>query len=426
MKKHLFVLLLMGACVSATLQAQNTSQENTFGLSAQIRTRGEYRNGMISPRDEGKKPASFINSRARLSMGYQRDNLEIKFSTQHVGVWGQDPQIDKNGRFILHEAWAKLRLGNGFFTQLGRQGLVYDDDRILGSLDWNVAGRYHDALKFGYEDRNRKLHLILAFNQNDEKIIGGTYYAPGAQPYKNMQTLWYHYTGSQTPFNISLLFMNLGFETGDATEKKSDTKYLQTFGTYMTYAPSVWDLSGTFYYQSGKNKASQSVSGFMASITAGYKTNDSWKISLGSDYMSGENGKGDKYNAFDPLYGTHHKFYGTMDYFYASSFTSGHAPGLWDNYIDLHFKPSPEINMGLTGHYFNTAAKLEDLNRSLGTELDYQLNWKIMKDATLTFGYSVMFGTKTMDAVKGGNHKSWQDWGWISLNLTPKLFSAKW
>ena len=82
--------------------------------------------------------------------------------------------------------------------------------------------------------------------------------------------------------------------------------------------------------------------------------------------------------------------------------------------------------MGLTGHYFNTAAKLEDLNRSLGTELDYQLNWKIMKDATLTFGYSVMFGTKTMDAVKGGNHKSWQDWGWISLNLTPKLFSAKW
>ena len=58
--------------------------------------------------------------------------------------------------------------------------------------------------------------------------------------------------------------------------------------------------------------------------------------------------------------------------------------------------------------------------------LDYQLNWKIMKDATLTFGYSVMFGTKTMDAVKGGNHKSWQDWGWISLNLTPKLFSAKW
>lgn len=84
---------------------------------------------------------------------------------------GQDPQIDKNGRFILNEAWAKLDFGSGFFAKLGRQSLVYDDERIMGALDWNVAGRYHDALKLGYENTNNQLHLILAFNQNDEKTI---------------------------------------------------------------------------------------------------------------------------------------------------------------------------------------------------------------------------------------------------------------
>ena len=47
--------------------------------------------------------------------------------------------------------------------------LVYDDERILGGLDWNVAGRYHDALKLGYANKNNEIHAILAFNQNDEK-----------------------------------------------------------------------------------------------------------------------------------------------------------------------------------------------------------------------------------------------------------------
>ena len=49
-----------------------------------------------------------------------------------------------------------------------------------------------------------------------------------------------------------------------------------------------------------------------------------------------------------------------------------------------------------------------------------------MKDLKLSAGYSFMRGTKTMDAVKTGNHKSWQDWGWVSLNINPKVFFTKW
>ena len=136
-----FVLMLLPSMA----YTQTTEKENEFSMSMQIRPRAEYRNGALVPRNEGQKAASFINNRARLSLDYKRSDLEIKMSAQHVGVWGQDPQIDKNGRFILNEAWAKLDFGKGFFAQLGRQTLVYDDERILGGLDWNVAGRYHDA-----------------------------------------------------------------------------------------------------------------------------------------------------------------------------------------------------------------------------------------------------------------------------------------
>lgn len=405
--------------------AQKSEKENEFTMSMQIRPRAEYRNGALYPRIEGDKAASFINNRARLSMEYKRSDLSMKISAQHVGVWGQDPQIDTNGRFIMNEAWAKLNLGSGFFAQLGRQTLSYDDERILGGLDWNVAGRYHDALKLGYEHNAHKLHFILAFNQNREKTKGGTYYYDGAQPYKNMQTLWYHYTADALPLNASLLFMNLGLETGDAATETSDTRYLQTFGTYITYKPQSWDLQGAFYYQTGKNKSAQSVSAFMASVKAAYALNEQWSISLGYDYLSGNDGKGDKFKAFDPLYGTHHKFYGAMDYFYASAW-QGVAPGLQDAQLGIVYKTSPRVSMQLNYHYFATAAKVEDAKKGLGSEVDYQLDWNVMKDVKLSVGYSFMRGTKSMDIVKGGDHKRWQDWGWISVNINPRVLFVKW
>lgn len=237
------------------LWAQSAEKENEFTMSMQIRPRAEYRNGAQFPRFEGDKAAAFINNRARLSMEYKRSDLSMKISAQHVGVWGQDPQIDTNGRFIMNEAWAKLDFGAGFFAQLGRQTLSYDDERILGGLDWNVAGRYHDALKLGYAKNAHQLHFILAFNQNKEKSKGGTYYYDGAQPYKNMQTLWYHYAAQASNFDVSLLFMNLGLETGDAETETSRTRYLQTFGTYVTYQPESGNwlpVQAAFYYQTGK------------------------------------------------------------------------------------------------------------------------------------------------------------------------------
>ena len=423
---HLSFMLLM--LLPNMTFAQTTEKENEFTMSMQIRPRAEYRNGALFPRIEGEEPTAFINNRARLSMDYKRSDLEIKMSAQHVGVWGQDPQIDKNGRFILNEAWAKLNFGKGYFAQLGRQALVYDDERILGGLDWNVAGRYHDALKLGYADKNNELHLILAFNQNDEsRTAGGTFYDSSAgQPYKNMQTLWYHYKADQCPFAASLLFMNLGLETGDKATKDSHTRYLQTMGTYLTYKDKGWNLDGSFYYQTGKNKAAMKVSALMGSLQAAYAFDKTWGAVVSFDYLSGNKGDGDTFKAFDPLYGTHHKFYGSMDYFYASAFQEGFAPGLMDSRLGVRYRASGKVDMELNYHYFTTAVKLEGLSKSLGSEVDYQVNWSIMKDVKLSAGYSFMRGTKTMDAVKGGSHKSWQDWGWVSLNINPKVLFVKW
>lgn len=429
--KRLAIFLVGFVFVAFLTRADETEgkKENTFSVKVQIRPRAEYRNGALFPREAGAEPAGFINNRARLSFGYERDRLSIGLSAQHVGVWGQDAQIDKNGRFILNEAWARLDFGLGFFAKLGRQALAYDDERILGSLDWNVAGRYHDALKLGYENGDNQLHFILAFNQNDERTIGGTYYAPGAQPYKTMQTLWYKHLFDKR-LNASFLFMNLGLEAGNAQTRVSDTQYLQTLGTNLNYTPGDWQLGGIFYYQFGKTKTRRDVSAYMWAVSAAYQIEPRWKVGLGSDYLSGSEGPDGKYTAFDPLYGTHHKFYGAMDYFYASPFIDGLNPGVWDNQLNVAFKASAKVNLSLAYHYFSITGDVykekKRLDKGLGSELDFQVDWQIMKDVRLSAGYSTMLGTRTMQAVKGGSPSRWQDWGWLSLNINPTLFTTKW
>lgn len=115
-----------------------------------------------------------------------------------------------------------------------------------------------------------------------------------------------------------------------------------------------------------------------------------------------------------------------MDYFYASAYNKG----LWDKILSVDFKPTQKIGLSLNYHHFSTTYDVTDIDgkegRSLGSEFDLQVDYVLMKDVKLTAGYSTMLGTKYMDIAKGGSHKSWQDWGWLTLNINPRILFTKW
>ena len=422
-QKLLFILLSFLFICSHTIFSQEQNDE--FTLKAQLRSRAEYRNGVLFPRSEGDLPASFISNRARISMGYDNKFLSMGISGQNVSVWGSRPQIENKGDFMLNEAWAKLTHEN-WFAQIGRQQLAYDDDRILGTLDWNQSGRWHDVLKLGYENPTNKLHLILGYNNSGESIHNGQYFS-GAQPYKRMQTLWYQYN-NRNNFNISFIALNLGFETGAPPTITNDaiakTSYMQTWGTNLSYKMDALNLFGTFYYQTGENRAEKDVSAYMWALKANYAFNPAFSLAAGLDYLSGQDDS-DKSTAFDPLYGTHHKFYGSMDYFYASAYPNY---GLFDKYISLIVKPVNKLTLDFTYHHFSSEQDIvvEDSNKKgLGSEIDFTFTYAIRPYVTLQGGYSTMFGTDAFSVAKGGDHNRWQDWGWLSLNINPLIFRSK-
>ena len=417
--KNLGIIMVSGLLLmSPSVFAQDNVDQGNLTIDAQIRARGEFDNGVKNPRGEGTDAAAFINQRARLSMTYDRQGLIVKITGQETGVWGQDDiKNQKDAHFGLHEAWAKLDK-DGWFLQIGRQTLVYDDERLLGGLDWHVAGNHHDAIKGGYEDAHNKVHLIITKNSDAEN--DRINYFTGNMPYKSMQTLWYHYSGNNSPFQASLLFINLGREAGDNTE--GATKYMQTFGTYLTYKAGAFNANVSLYAQTGKTTDDQSVGAWMGSLNLGYAVAPTVTLNAGIDMLSGTKESDSKYKSFNPLYGTHHKFYGAMDYFYASTFMTR---GLQDINLGINWKATKKTNWTLTWHNFATAVEVPNHNKGLGNEFDLQFNYKVAKDITLMGGASMMFGTETMDAIKGGDHSKGQSWGWVALNITPRLFTTK-
>ena len=64
MKRLLVCVYLWG--VATGLFSQNTDNETS--VSVQIRPRAEYRNGVLSPRNEGDLSTGFVTNRARIAL----------------------------------------------------------------------------------------------------------------------------------------------------------------------------------------------------------------------------------------------------------------------------------------------------------------------------------------------------------------------
>jgi hypothetical protein len=300
--------------------------------------------------------------------------------------------------------------------------LSYDDDRILGTLDWHQAGRWHDALRMGFDKKEHRLHLILAYNQTPKSPRQGSFYEFGGQPYKLMQTFHYLYNGTEN-LTASFLLMNLGFQGGD--EVKPSINQMQTVGTHLTYNLNALGLTGSLYYQMGKTATELDLSAYMIALKGQYKFTPTFSAALGIDYLSGDDHTNKKFTAFNPLYGTHHKFYGAMDYFYASPFGNY---GLVDIYGSLIFKPDNKLTIDLTYHNFSTQQPVKvngDEKNGLGSEIDLTVTYPIRPYITLQGGYSMMFGTDAFFTIKGGTKDRMQNWMFVTLNVNPTIFKAK-
>ena len=443
-----FMMLLMLASTTSWAQT-DSSKINQLRVGLDFMTHGEICGGGMPRTDhktlEVEDQSRFILGRTRINMDYQRSGLQVHAVIQNKAIWGANGNQSLN----LYEGWAKITAKNGLFAQLGRVALSYDDERIIGPNDFAVANKTHDVARVGYEGHGHKAHVILAYNQNNENVYNGTYYVNGAQPYKTMQTVWYHYDVPNFPLGASLLFMNMGLQAGTNDTKEWDYKtnsartvYQQMYGGYVNYHSNLLKLEGSYYRQAGKfvskKMETTKIDAWMASAKATISPTDQYGLTVGYDYLSGDdfvpNLYGGKFGmprhevlrGFAPLYGSNKKFYGIMDYFYESAYTHGFSPGLQNVFIGPYYKPNAKFSCRATYHYMAVATKVGDLDRTLGHCVDLQASYQFSKDIALSVGYTQMRGTETMERLKQDDSSLQARWGWFSFIISPSLFTTKW
>ena len=414
------------------------AQENEFDMSLQLRPRTEYRNGAYRPLQTGEEPAILTHNRTRLTMNYSNGNkLKMRVSLQNINIWGQANQVQPlnatNNNIGLFEAYADIKLSENMRTKIGRQMIALDDDRIFGTFDWHPAGRSHDALNISWKKQNTEVQTYFAFNQNYNTIgnvnnPAGQYLSPeNAQPYQHLQMIYAKYNFTPKHY-LSVLANNIGFKDFKTDNK---TYNMQTVGANYFGNGNLWNVGLSAYYQFGETNVGRKTSATLLSAVVDYKINKPSKIGFGIDYLSGDNTNKptqEATNIFNPLYGTHHKFYGIMDYFYTGN-PHGNV-GLLDTYVRYSSIINPKLSISAVGHFFNSGAKIYQNNQKksnyLGSELDLSFNYNIMNNISLTGGYSNFFNTESLRYLKKTpNARGNQDWVWISLNINPQIFKAK-
>lgn len=414
------------------LKAQEA--DNVFKLDAQLMTRGESRvGGFKADSLDSERFSNFALGRYRIVADYQQSWLEVRLTPQYSGVWGQ-----ASAGLVLYEGWAKMQTEKGLFVKIGRQELTYDDGRIIGNDDWTMTAPTHDVLKLGYDGENHKVHLLAAYNQNAENIDnGGIYYSGGIQPYKTMQTLWYHYDTPKKMFGISLLGMNIGMQNAD--QEHPTTYYQQLVGTYMAFRPKHWSLEGAFYYQMGKEEHGMTIDAFMASAKLNVMPSEKYNLYAGYDYLSGdkyfnvppEGGVGlvfhDKARGFNAIFGSHHEFYGAMDFFYLSNYVGGFTPGLQNLYFGGNIKPVNGLSVNAAYHYYAIATDLDYVNtKTLGHSVELSSSYAFNKAVSVSAGYTFMKGSETMELLNKVSEKRQLHWAWLMMTISPRLFTATW
>jgi len=445
MKKLLTLLLAIASF--ATMNAQVT-------FTGQYRARGEMRNGFKAPIMENTEPAAFVEHRARLIVGYKKDKVGFKASIQDVRIWGETGQINKSDQLLsAHEAYGDYYATDKSTFRIGRQEMIYDDHRFIGSLDWAMQGRSFDALRYMHKGDGFDFDAMVSWNQ-----VG---YGDGAPEPANLTGNYYETKNGggventrifnlELPKSQQMVYFKKTFDAGsigimienDIYNSSPDTAYSNfTVGLSPKFAVGALKFGGQFFYTGGAiDKGLTAAGQEYKTELSGYMFNlfiQAPKVTgaplLGIDYLSGDDETTSEVEGWSPKYGTNHKFYGFMDYFYVGNGHGGgneRSAGLVDIYLKTAFKFGEKSSLAGHLHYFMSAQERtymgEAYDGSLGTELDLVYTRKLAKELSLQVGYSHMFGiSETMKVLKGmapdASTQGMQSWAWLQVSFSPKF-----
>ncbi|HAA20430.1 MAG TPA: hypothetical protein DCP28_17335 [Cytophagales bacterium] len=404
-----------------------TDVQAQFSFEGQLLERAQVRNGArrLPPPDDD--PAAFLSQRSRLTANYRSQDFGTYISVQDVRVWGAFDQENVGPTLNVYKAYGELYLGERLTLKAGRQGMHYDDGYLFADPNWREAGRTHDGIRLAFEDSTFSLHAGGMFNAVGASAFQQPYVV---NTYQNMQWLWTKkMLGEKSHISAIAVRRQFNIVTPDG-EASVDT---YTLGGEAASGVGPLRMKLVGYYQVGEDRVQRDVAAWFAALRLHYNLEKVRFAAFGhlvsgtssSDFFDGSA----KQSSFDILYAFRHRFFGTMDYFYSTSYDP--YAGLQNVMIRAEWAPVSKLWLRSDLHYFATQAQVLEpvggaaLPNYLGTELDlsFTYNWK--PQVQFKGGYSQLWGTPTLEALIGGDSNETANWLWLQMYLTPTFFTTQ-
>lgn len=400
--------------------------QDNFSIGAQYRVRPEIRNGYKILAADSAHAAFFTGQRTRLLFDYKKEDISFFSSIQDSRTWGDEEQKKDIAGLQVNELWLELTVMEELALKIGRQELVYDDHRLLGNLDWANLTISHDALLLKYTNKEKgfNFHVGAAYNQVGEPLFETNY---SLKNYKFLSFLWLKKEMPEMNSSITFTGVMNGLTSIDTVSKSLKSSF--TFGPLYKYEEKTIKAIVGAYYQTGSTDNNKDISAFMINTYGEYRTSD-LSVGLGFDYLSGNanDTPTSEMHSFSTLYATNHKFYGYMDYFTAIP-SDTKQRGLSDMYLRLGVIPITNVSTTVDLHSFGLTNELNlgqvTIEKNLGMEVDFLMEYKPSKIINLQFGYSMMFATNNMEMLKGGNKNNYNGWAFLMLKVSPTFFTDK-
>ncbi len=413
-------ILVLGSTLTAI------AVDSNWTITGQVRPRMEYRNGyrnLLPPATTDG--VVFISQRTRIGVLYKGEAKANAFlQVQDVRTWGDETHTSTDAsadKFDLHQGYLDLIPNENWTFRIGRQEIAYDEDRLLGTGNWNQTGRSHDAVRVMWQSGKSAIHVAWAHNERGEPIRSTPYINT-----TNYQDLaFWRFASACDRGSASALLI---FDSYDP-EAAASPPNRWTGGVYGKLRVVDVEMRGEAYYQTGKHEEFElglspysrfDIRAFMFGLSA-TRQFDPVAATLWYDYLSGDDDPtDDRFESFNPLYSTFHKYYGWADYFISFP-ADTRGLGLQDLALKFTADGPSIATTHMDFHYFwlaETSAELGIDDRHLGFEADLMITIPLLKTLSLSGGASLVLPTKSMRTLKGNADQG--HWVWTMLDFNVK------
>ena len=419
--------------VAAMLLGSQIAQAVAVDVSGSIRPRVEYADeGILGNGAGADKTFTTMQTRVNVKATVDED-VSAFISIQDVRTWGGEtptgapPSITQSGTSIgghldFHQAFFTLKnvMDSDVALKIGRQEMVYDEARLIGNIGWIQQAQSFDAVRADVKtgDIGWTAFYAQTTAKDSHPTLGGTIAVPGNQfesSFSGLRATWS--LGGKDRITPYAYYAFNPARTGGGATVIPDALYILYTGLYASKTFGDFRLRFDGAYQSGEQSSTVDYGAYMLTAAVSTKLDiaEGGKVGLWVDYLSGDsNGAADgKIKTFTTPYATNHKFYGHMD-----KFLNIPQSGLIDFVFKGSVKATPKLRFQLHAHMFRadkTTAAVTD--KDLGSEIDFDLSYKIATNTSLRMGYSHFFAGDPSALGVAGNPAVDSNWAWMMMQM---------